>query len=167
MTRKEQDDFITRIAPWAQFSQAKTGIPASIIIAQAILESSDKLGNWGCSVLAAKYNNFFGIKDTARFDEGYCELTTTEYEGLTPKKIVARFEAFKDPQRSFEAHARIVAGLPRYAKAMACTDDPAVFAQRLQEGSYSTNPKYAVLLMKLITQWNLTRFDLPRKKKEG
>lgn len=51
-----------------------TGIPASITIAQAILESG-----WGRTDLARKANNYFGIKDTD-FCEGYMEFTTAEFE---------------------------------------------------------------------------------------
>jgi len=154
MTRKEQHDFIARIAPAAQLSQARTGVPASITIAQAILESG-----WGQSTLAKNANNFFGIK--ARRAEDYAEFDTIEYEQGLAKKQRARFRRFQTEAECFEAHAKLLSTLPRYASAMDACDAPEVFAARIQEGGYSTNPKYAVLLMSLVTRYNLTRFDLP------
>jgi flagellum-specific peptidoglycan hydrolase FlgJ len=160
MTRKEQDDFITRIAPAAQLSQARTGVPASITLAQAILESG-----WGQSRLSKQGNNFFGIK--ARRDEDYAEFATIEFEKGVAQKQRARFRRFQSEAQCFEAHAKLLSTLPRYALAMGACDAPEVFAARIQEGGYSTDPKYAVKLMSLVTRYNLTRFDLPRKKKEG
>ena len=163
VTPAEQLAFIQRVAPWAQYSHAKYGVPASVTIAQAILESSDRQGNWGKSTLAAKYNNFFGIKDSRLFGDGYCELKTTEYVKLRPVEITARFESFKDPQRSFEAHAQLLAQSPRYEAAMADADDPFVFAARIRECGYSTDPDYAHKLASLITKFHLRDFDAPAK----
>jgi flagellum-specific peptidoglycan hydrolase FlgJ len=54
MTRQDQLDFIASIAPAAQASEKKYGVPASVTIAQAILESA-----WGKRAIG---NNYFGIK---------------------------------------------------------------------------------------------------------
>jgi len=162
----EQLAFIQRVAPWAQFSQEKYGVPASVTIAQAILESSDRQGNWGKSILAAKYNNFFGIKDSRLSNDGYCELRTAEYVKLRRVEITARFESFKDPQRSFDAHARLLAQSPRYEAAMADTDDPFVFAARIRECGYSTDPDYAHKLASLITKFHLRDYDRKGGAKE-
>ena len=158
MTPQERNQFIERIAPWARFSQEKYGVPASVTLAQAILES-----NWGKSLLAAKYNNFFGIKDSQLSNDGYAELPTTEVENGNVRSIRARFEAFADPQRAFDCHARLLARLPRYKPAMADADDPFVFAARVQECGYSTDPAYAKKLVDVITANKLTRFDAPKK----
>ncbi len=47
----------------------------------------------------------------------------------------------------------------RYAKAMADADDPFVFAARLHECGYSTDPEYAKKLAGLITEFGLTQYD--------
>jgi len=54
-----QQAFIRKVAPGAVAAQERYGVPAAVIIAQAIEES-----NWGESELAAKYNNLFGLKGT-------------------------------------------------------------------------------------------------------
>jgi flagellum-specific peptidoglycan hydrolase FlgJ len=154
VTPKEQGAFIERVAPWAKFSQEKYGVPASVVIAQSILESG-----WGNSLLARKYNNFFGIKNSSAFNDGYVELRTTEYEGMNPSSVTARFESFADAQRGFEAHARLIAKSPRYEPAMADADDPFVFAARLKECGYSTDPNYASKLANLIMRYELKKFD--------
>jgi len=159
MDYKAKLAFIDKVAPWARASHEKYGIPASVVIAQAILESSDQQGNWGQSILAAKYNNFFGIKDSRLSADGYCELLTHEYVGSTLKAVKARFESFKSPDRSFDCHARLLATLPRYQRAMAEADDPLVFVVQLYECGYSTNPSYPKILAELITQFHLQNYD--------
>jgi flagellum-specific peptidoglycan hydrolase FlgJ len=74
-TKQEQNDFIDRVATGAQASEAKWGVPASVTIAQAALESG-----WGKSQLATICNNYFGVK--AREGEAYREFPTTEFEPL-------------------------------------------------------------------------------------
>lgn len=64
MTRQEQIDFIEKLAPAAQESARRFGVPASVTLAQAILES-----RWGQSGLAREGNNFFGIKVAIHVDE--------------------------------------------------------------------------------------------------
>lgn len=160
MTRKQQLGFIARIAPAAQASAKKRGVPASVTIAQAILESG-----WGKSQLAKAANNFFGIKDSKRFNEGYCEFKTKEFRGGKEEVETAGFEAFKSETSCFDAHARLLAELERYAPAMADADDPLVFAARLQECGYSTDPGYAKKLAALIAQFRLTQYDQAKEEK--
>ncbi len=56
----QQNAFLKMAVPGAQAAQKKWGVPASVTIAQAILESG-----WGASSLAKQANNFFGIKAVA------------------------------------------------------------------------------------------------------
>jgi len=161
MNYRDKLDFIARVAPWAQMSQSKYGVPASIVIAQAILES-----NWGQSLLAAQANNFFGIKDSRIANDGYVEFKTTEILKGIPRRILARFEKFNDAQRSFDCHGRLLGTLPRYQKAMADSDDPFVFAARLYECGYSTDPAYPQKLASLITEFRLGEYDAPKGAKE-
>jgi len=162
LTPQQRSEFIARIAPAAQRSQKKNGVPASIILAQAILESA-----WGQSSLTARHNNYFGIKDSRRFDEGYCEFRTEEVLAGERVNLIARFEAFKDVASCFDAHGRLLAENKRYAPAMADADDPFVFAARLYECGYATDPDYAKKLAQLITTYKLTRFDAPRAQRKG
>jgi flagellum-specific peptidoglycan hydrolase FlgJ len=152
--RQEQLDFIASIAPLAQASEKKYGVPASVTIAQAILESA-----WGKRAIG---NNYFGIK--ARVGEAYCEFTTTEYNQTIKQKLQDKFRAFPSAQASFDAHGKLIANANRYKPAMAVAHDPLAFALQLQRCGYSTNPNYPKILVALIEQWKLTQYDADSKE---
>nr|NLI51580.1 hypothetical protein [Propionibacterium sp.] len=147
--------FISRVAPAALASQQRTGVPASVTIAQAILESG-----WGQSQLTRRANNYFGIKCTAKASptqRGCVALSTAEYVRGRRVTVVARFRAYANAQGSFEDHARLLAS--RYRSAMAVTHHPETFARRLQSAGYATDPRYATRLIALMRQYRLDRYD--------
>jgi flagellum-specific peptidoglycan hydrolase FlgJ len=152
-TRSEQIAFIKNVAGAAMLSQKKYGVPASITIAQAILESG-----WGFSGLAVKANNFFGVK--ARQGEDYAEFLTREVVKGKDETVSARFAKYASPAESFDAHGKLLASLPRYQPAMCECDDYLAFAMALQHCGYSTDPKYPSRLATLVKQFDLTRFDV-------
>jgi len=164
VTRQEQIAFIEKLAPAAQQSAARFGVPASVTLAQSILES-----RWGESGLAQPPprggNNFFGIK--ARQGEDYCEFSTFEDpDGAGPRpmvKVRARFRKYPSIAQSFAAHAQLLSKLKRYGPAMAVASDPLAFAIKLRECGYATDPNYPKKLAALIQQYGLERFD--RKEK--
>jgi len=166
LTYKQKLAFVAQIAPAAQASQAKYGVPASITIAQAILESSDRNGNWGRSGLAVSCNNFFGIK--ARAGEEYAEYATTEDpDGPGPKPPIparAKFRRFRSVAESFDRHAQLLASLRRYQPAMAVASDPLRFAAQLQRCGYATDGKYPGKLADLISNFDLTKYDRATKE---
>jgi flagellum-specific peptidoglycan hydrolase FlgJ len=158
-TRSEQIAFIKNVAGAAMLSHKKWDVPASITIAQAILESG-----WGLSDLAIKANNFFGVK--ARQGDDYGEFLTTEYVQGIAKKELAKFARYPSAVESFDAHGKLLATLSRYKPAMCEADDPLGFALGLQQCGYSTDPKYANQLAILIKQFNLTRFDSQQEQQK-
>jgi flagellum-specific peptidoglycan hydrolase FlgJ len=174
MTREQQQAWIEQQAPAALAAQRKWGVPASVTLAQAILESSDGAGNWGGSKLAIQCCNFFGVK--ARQGEDYEEFRTTEFSnkpqapipqsGTEKQVVLARFRKYASVEESFEAHGRLLGSLARYRPAMAVAHDPIAFAEQLQCCGYSTNPKYAELLTSLIRRYDLTRFDSDESLKQ-
>jgi flagellum-specific peptidoglycan hydrolase FlgJ len=153
VNRREQLAFIARIAPAAQMGAVQTGVPASITIAQAILESG-----WGDSGLAKQANNFFGIK--ARRADDYAEFKTTEIRNGVAGKELARFRKFASEAQCFTAHASLLSQSKRYRPAMADADDPFVFAAKLYECGYSTDPSYPKELASLITEFHLLDYDV-------
>jgi flagellum-specific peptidoglycan hydrolase FlgJ len=156
LTPNQRAAFIAAIAPAAQASQRKWNVPASITIAQAILESG-----WGQSRLSISANNFFGIKYGPRSDEGYVAFPTKEYVNGIPETQIARFDKFISAEEAFDAHGELLATAQRYARAMADAGDPFVFAARLQDCGYSTDPNYAAKVCRLITDYRLTEYDAP------
>lgn len=164
-TRAQQSDFISAIAPAAQASQEKWGVPASITIAQAILESE-----WGLSGLAKPpNNNLFGIKlshTLSAAGDPYVRFITTEYDP-SKKKIVASFRKFPDWKASVDAHDELLGSLPRYRPCMGVADDPLSFALQLHNCGYATDPNYPSELAGLIKQFNLTQYDAPKARTKG
>jgi len=109
----------------------KWGVPASVTISQAILESSNKLG-WGQSELAREANNYFGIKAVHNASpESYIELPTHEVLHNHIQLIDAEFARYPDLAGSFDAHARLLATAQRYKPAMAATHNAVAFALQL------------------------------------
>lgn len=156
-----QNEFMKMAVPLAQSAQKRWGVPASVTIAQAILESSDERG-WGQSDLARECNNFFGIKaGHGAAPDTYKVFSTHEYVHGQLETVPAEFVRYEDPAGSFDAHARLLAIAPRYRAAMAVCHDPAAFAAQLQACGYSTNPKYAQGLMAIVRDYDLTQYDIP------
>ncbi len=148
---KSNKSFINKIARAAALSQARFGVPASITIAQAILESG-----WGKSTLASKYNNYFGIK--GRGPAGTVRLSTSEYYGGWTR-IRDGFRVYKNVQGSIDDHAKLLAFTPKYyARAMRQKNRPDDFARALQ-GVYATDPGYAGKLISLMRTYNLYRYN--------
>jgi len=122
-------------------------IPASIKLAQAILESSS-----GNSELAIKGNNHFGIK---------CH---NDWEGeKIYKDDDAKHECFrkyKDPKESFNDHSIFLTSRNRY-KFLFELDirDYKAWAKGLKEAGYATNSKYPDLLINIIEKYNLNKYD--------
>ncbi len=136
-------------------------IPASITLAQGILES----GN-GNSRLARKANNHFGIK---------CHK---DWNGkkfrLDDDKRRECFRKYKSVEESFSDHSYFLTQRPRYSFLfkLGITDYKG-WAYGLKKAGYATNPKYPQLLIKIIEENKLNTFDQttssstkPKKKKD-
>lgn len=122
------------------------GIPASIKLAQALLES----GN-GNSYLAKNANNHFGIKcggswngrSISRPDDGPNDC----------------FRVYRDPAESFKDHSQFLLR-KRYEQLFRLDkDDYKGWARGLKAAGYATNPKYAQLLIDLIERYDLHQYD--------
>ncbi len=130
----------------AQEEMRLYGIPASITLAQGILESGSGNGR-----LSVKANNHFGIK---------CH-------GWTGQKIYhdddARQECFrkyKDAKYSFRDHSLFLSERKRYSKLfMLKKEDYKGWAKGLKLAGYATDPKYPRKLISLIERYNLSAFD--------
>jgi len=153
----QQNDFLKSVVPAAQAAQRKWGVPASVTIAQAILESG-----WGQSALARQANNFFGIKATAHADtSSYTEFPTSEFVDGRRVSEMAKFARYASPAASFDAHAVLLALTARYKPAMAVRNNAAAYALELQVCGYSTNPAYGSELGNLIRLYDLTQYEIP------
>ena len=147
--------FIGMLAGAAQDCQRRTGIPASITLAQAALESS-----WGARAIG---NNLFGIKA----DKSWTGPTVTfdTHEHLNGKDVAMpdKFRAYSSWLDSMVDHAQFLLKNPRYAPCFKETTG-AGWATALQACGYATDPDYAKKLIDIMRGRNLTFYDqLPVK----
>lgn len=122
------------------------GIPASIILAQAILESQS-----GNSELASKSNNHFGIK---------CHSSWTGdkvYHDDDKKQEC--FRKYDNVEESFYDHSIFLQSKRYQSLYEMSIYDYKGWAKGLKKAGYATNPKYASLLIKIIEDNNLTIYD--------
>ncbi|MGH9788396.1 MAG: glycoside hydrolase family 73 protein [Candidatus Acidiferrales bacterium] len=148
--------FLAELAPTVQRFSFRDGLPASVLLAQAILES-----DWGRSTLAREHNNFFGIKARRRPNGAATpDYATTEYAGGLPRREKARFAHFDTLDACLADYARLLS-LPRYARARAVAANPFAFAVELQRCGYATDPRYARKLALLMRRYKLTHYDVP------
>lgn len=153
--RLSPDEFVALIAPLAQESERETGIPASVTIAQAALETG-----WGRTAKRAA-NNLFGIK--GRGNNGSVRLMTREFQGGRFVRVRARFAAYLRLADSVVAHAALISESGIYDDAMEVKDDYKAFARALQRSGYATDPEYAKKLISIIEARDLARFDDSRE----
>jgi hypothetical protein len=148
-------DFIDTVGAAAQISAKTTGVPASVTVAQAILES-----DWGRSRLARQGNNLFGIKALGGpGPNGVVTLATWEYTTSGEVAVQADFKAYFTIGQSIDDHGRFFLRNRRYAAALAVGSNPRAFAQAIQDAGYATDPSYASKLIGLMDKYNLYRFD--------
>nr|WP_239517563.1 glycoside hydrolase family 73 protein [Weissella uvarum] len=148
--------FIKKLAPTAVQIQKQKGVPASISLAQAALES-----NWGQSELAAKYNNLYGVKGSANTRN--IKLPTQEYVNGQWQTVNASFRWYDSWEQSMWAHATLLEhgtsdNSQRYAKVIR-SHNYRDAAQGLVDGGYATDPDYASKLIEIIEKYHLNKYD--------
>lgn len=127
-------------------------IPASITLAQGILESA-----YGNSELAAKSNNHFGIK--CHNDWGGKRV----YHDDDEKHEC--FRKYKKPEESFYDHSDFLMSKSRYASLFKLQPtDYKGWAKGLKKAGYATNPKYPQLLIDIIERYELYNYDIKDKE---
>lgn len=150
MSKKEI--FLNKITGNVLNCWSKYKILPSVIVAQAILESS-----WGESQLAQKANNLFGIKANSTWSGDKYLVTTSEYVNGKKIYIDAYFRKYKSWDESITNHSLFL-NKTRYQKIIGNTDYKDV-CKLLQSCGYATDINYANKLIGVIESNNLTRFD--------
>jgi mannosyl-glycoprotein endo-beta-N-acetylglucosaminidase len=147
--------FIDAVGAAARSSMKSTGVPASVTVAQAILES-----DWGRSRLTRQGNNLFGIKAlSGAGPDGVVTLATWEHLSSGDVLVQAPFKAYFTLEQSIDDHGKFFTSNKRYADALAVARDPRAFARAIQDDGYATDPAYASKLIGLMDKYNLYRFD--------
>jgi flagellum-specific peptidoglycan hydrolase FlgJ len=134
----------------AKASQRQWGVPASVTLAQWIVESA-----WG-SAMPPDSNNPFGIK--ALETQPAVESETREV--IDGKVIIttARFRRFDSLSQAFESHGKLLSTASPYRPAMELVKDPDQFADALT-GVYATDPQYGTTLKWVMDNYQLKQYD--------
>ena len=156
-----QQQFINQIAPHAQSVANANDLYASVMMAQAILESA-----WGKSTLAQAPNyNLFGIKGSYNGQTVY--MNTLEFlngQWVTKNEPFRRYPSFAE---SFMDNARTLrnvsfqSGVYYYAGAWKSNTTSYRDATAWLTGRYATDPNYATSLNRIIETYGLTQYDTP------
>ena len=153
LTNKEKiENYIQKFSTVAQKEMKAYGIPASITLAQGILESGMGYGR-----LATEGNNHFGIKCHKEW-KGKTIYHDDDQKGEC-------FRVYKNPISSYRDHSIFLASRDRYAFLFSLKRTHyKAWAKGLKKAGYATDPKYPEKLISLIERFDLTRFDTKPKK---
>lgn len=143
---KETVDYINKYKDIAMTEMVKNKIPASITLAQGILESGS-----GNSVLAKKGNNHFGIKCHSDW-----KGKTMRMDDDAPKEC---FRVYDSAEESFRDHSNFLKGDRYKALFDLKITDYQGWAKGLKKAGYATLPTYASVLIKLIENYDLQQYD--------
>ena len=146
------NEFIAYVGPLASADMKKTGILASLTIAQAILESG-----FGTSELAVKGKALFGIKATNWTGKKYTKQTG-EFVNGKYITVTADFRAYDSWAESITDHGLFLSGKSRYANLIGETDYKEA-CRKIKEDGYATSPTYTEKLISLIERYELTKYD--------
>jgi flagellum-specific peptidoglycan hydrolase FlgJ len=141
------NDYVFRYKAIAMKNMKNYGIPASIILAQGILESGAGQGD-----LATSANNHFGIKC-------YKDWTgeTVFHDDDASQEC---FRKYNNPEDSFQDHADILSKRTRYSSLFSLPNgDYVAWANGLKTAGYATDIKYPDKLISYIERYNLHQYD--------
>lgn len=147
VTSEVVSNYVAQFKDIAMSNMKNYGIPASIILAQGILESGAGRGD-----LAVSANNHFGIKchsdwtgDSVKHDDDSSQECFRKYNKVA--------ESYMD-------HALFLKGKVRYASLFELDkDDYEAWARGLRKAGYATDPKYPDKLISYIERYNLAQYD--------
>lgn len=142
-----QEEYIIKYKNLAISEMYRSGIPASITLAQGILETES-----GNSQLVLRSNNHFGIKCKSNWNGPSVSHDDDERDEC--------FRAYGSAEESYRDHSDFLKNSPRYA--FLFSYDPTNYkdwAYGLKQAGYATNPRYPEMLIKFIETNNLQQFD--------
>lgn len=145
--------YIERYSPIAIAEMMRTNVPASIKLAQGILESGA-----GTTDLALNANNHFGIKCSNDWTgPGYSKKDDDFKDGVL---VESCFRVYTSPEESYRAHTDFLLGRKRYAYLFEYErTDYKRWAKGLKSAGYATDPGYPQKLIQRIEEFQLFKFD--------
>lgn len=144
---KPYEDYIRRYTPLAMTQQVVYGIPASITLAQGLLESGA-----GNSTLARNSNNHFGIKC-------HNDWTGKSYSHFDDGEMSC-FRKYPKVEDSYKDHSLFLVNRARYASLFELNiKNYKAWARGLKKAGYATDRHYDKKLIKIIEQYDLNKID--------
>lgn len=145
----EQWLFAQKIIAEAYKSKAITGLPASILSAQCILETG-----WGkqipIDINTGDFSyNLFGIKAKAL---PYVLSYSPEFESRRWVIKLSKFRKYKNYAESFIDYGNLILGSARYSKAVSHRNDERAYIRELSKAGYATDPKYPEKVLQIAEQ---------------
>jgi LysM repeat protein len=142
------EEYINRYKDLAMEEMKRTGVPASITLAQGILETEN-----GNSVLVKKSNNHFGIKCKEDW-----KGPSVSHTDDAPWECFRKYESAEE---SYRDHSNFLRTRKYYASLFSLDPiDYKAWAYGLKKAGYATNPQYAQQLIKYIETYNLQQYSL-------
>ena len=148
------EQYINRFKKVAIFEHKKFGIPASVTLAQGILESRS-----GQSVLTKKTNNHFGIKCF----NGCNNKNSKNFKDDNPWD---RFKKYETNWYSYRDHSKFLMGR-RYKKCRECGDNWKCWIKNLKKCGYATSKTYTNTLEYIIKKYKLYQYDKKNPQTRG
>lgn len=139
--------YLKRYAPMAKKEMKRYGIPASVTLAQALLESDA-----GGSLLALETNNHFGLKCKSKCSGCTCKNYPDDDD-------FDMFRVFSKPADSFREHSLLLQGERYHSLYLLDTNDLEGWCHGLKKAGYATDPNYAPKLIHIIKSLKLNRYD--------
>lgn len=146
----DAEAFVSEVMAHARTVEQRTGVPAKLMVAQAVLETG-----WGNRQIRSANGdnsyNLFGIKAGPSWRGDTVDIVTHEYIDTRRVEVQDRFRAYSSYSESFMDYAGLITSNPRYEGVLSANSvTEAVTA--LQSGGYATDPDYASKLLALLDQ---------------
>ncbi|WP_165312038.1 flagellar assembly peptidoglycan hydrolase FlgJ [Vibrio ziniensis] len=142
--------FVSSLKPYADKAAKALGIDASLLIAQAALETG-----WGQKVVKnarGSSNNLFNIKADRSWQGNKVATQTLEYHQNTPVMEKAAFRSYDSFQDSFNDYVRFLEKNPRYNTALNHQGNSEDFIRGIHKAGYATDPQYADKVLRVKSQ---------------
>jgi Mannosyl-glycoprotein endo-beta-N-acetylglucosaminidase len=150
------NNYVTQYSQIAIYESVRSGIPASIILGQGVLESQ-----YGMGRLAKIANNHFGIKWTSAKDGEFVMLHDDDHDA-SGKLVQSRFIKYKSTEESYVHHTDFLMTRSNYKRLFTFDrTDYRNWAKGLSECHYATDPDYTSKLINIIETYNLQQYDTP------
>jgi len=138
---EQQQYFADWVLRFAYEAKKTTGLPASIVAAQCVLESG-----WGKYTphdwrTGTRSNNFFGIKSDGT--QPYVTSWTYEWQDGKYYRVLAKFRKYDTFVESLIDYGRFIYENPRYAEAIKVKDNPIKYIKAIHKAGYATGKHYA------------------------